>query len=469
MAPRPPCEQTILPLARLGLGLLAVAAACRFFSTAQGAELDRVRVALLIDGMATRGAAYDSTELHALGVDGLAAVLDAFLPGTAPPQPPATGPSADAVARRLAELDHDDFAIREAASSWLQTHARPQRALLAAAAADTVERRLRIERILASWEQRPPVRLSAYLTGLWAFLEQIHDPPRLNLLARRTAAALHEGFPAGDQLHLLRLCLAGVAHGGDEHACDLLRPLVRHPDRRVATLVVETVGAYKHPPTFLPRLLIDALESERTEVIEAALRFLSDSQPASHRAALWQALKALRQHAEEGLRFQACLPLVRVFHDAQAWSDVIAQTASADRARARTAWNWIGDTRPARQPPSEELLDVLDRFLARGTPAQRRAAAQALGLYEGPAVIERLAGLLADGDLAVVAQVQRALQLRIPQEKVQEQLSILADRHPSPQVRQQLRAMMPSLHPPLSSPQRTEGLPASARPGSDAG
>src|SRR5687767_3181576 len=47
------------------------------------ADIDPVKLALLVDGMATRGSSYDASELHALGKDGLAAVLDYLLPETA--------------------------------------------------------------------------------------------------------------------------------------------------------------------------------------------------------------------------------------------------------------------------------------------------------------------------------------------------------------------------------------------------
>jgi hypothetical protein len=431
---------------------------------ASAVELDRIRVALLIDGMAARGADYDPTELNALGVDGLAAVLDYFLPQTAPAEAPpaAADPPADEVLRRLRALDDEEFATREAATAWLIAHARPQRALVAAwGQCDVLERRLRVERVLASWEVRPVERASAYLTGLWAYLEQVHDPPRLALLSRRTRRALEQGLPEGDQLHLLRLCLAGVAHGQHEAACDVLRPLVEHPDVRVATLVVETVGAYKRQPQFVPRLVVDALGSPRPAVVEAALRFLVGSGDTPHREALYAALKALLRHPDESLRFQACLPLIRDFHDAQAWSDVIAQTASADAGRVRTAWNWIGDTRPGGQAPSAELLQVFDRFLADGTPAQRRAAAQALGAYAGPAVVQRLVQLLADREDAIAQHAQTRLRALAQERSVQVQLAHLAREHSDPRVRQRLEALVPPSS--AVSPTRWDAAPAEVR------
>jgi hypothetical protein len=441
-----------LALARLGrpwpraAGLLASVLASLLTLPAGAVELDRLRVALLIDAMATRGAGYDPTELNALGVDGLAAVLDYFLPQTAPApvQAAPADPPAHEVLRRLEALDAEDFATREAATAWLIAHARPQRALVAAwSESDVLERRLRVQRVLASWEVRPAARLSTYLTGLWAYLEQITDPPRVELLAWRTRLALEQGLPEGDQLHLLRLCLAGVAHAQHEAACDRLRPLVRHPDVRVAALVVETIGAYKRQPQFVPLLLIDALASDRPAVVEAALRFLAGSRDTQRREALYEALKALTRHPDESLRFQACLPLIRDFHDAWAWSYVIAQTANADAGRVRTAWNWIGDTRPTGELPSAELLQACDRFLAEGTPAQRRAATQALGVYAGPAVVRRLAQLLADRDPSVAQQAEARLRALAQETSVRTQLAMLAREHPNPQTRKRVQALVP--------------------------
>src|SRR5206468_1205775 len=134
--------------------------------------------------------------------------------------------------------------------------------------------RLRAERVIASWEPHYAERLNAYLSGFWAYLEGISDSARLQLLAQRTLQAFDQGMPAGDRLHLLRLCIAGVAHGRDDASCELLRPLIRHQDVQIATLVTETTGAYKADARFVPQLLVDALANDRAPVVEAALRFV---------------------------------------------------------------------------------------------------------------------------------------------------------------------------------------------------
>ena len=149
----------------------------------------------------------------------------------------------------------------------------------------------------------------------------------------------------------MRLCIAGVAHGRDETSCDILRPLIRHSDARIATLVTETVGAYRMHAAFLPPLLIDALASDQKAVVEAALRFVLGCQDQTRRAELRAALRRVFQGSDESLKFQASLPLIRDFQDPVAWSYVLEQTASKDVNRARTALNWIGDTKRPPLPP----------------------------------------------------------------------------------------------------------------------
>ena len=83
---------------------------CSVESIGIAAEIDPIKIALLVDGMASRGSGYDAAELHALGADGLAAVLNHLLPDTAPPAPPKpVGPPEAEIRRLIARLDADDF------------------------------------------------------------------------------------------------------------------------------------------------------------------------------------------------------------------------------------------------------------------------------------------------------------------------------------------------------------------------
>ncbi len=125
-------------------------------SLAFSAEVDPIKIALLVDWMANQGSGYDARELHALGADGLAGVLDYLLPETAPPRPPPQRPAEEEIRRLLQRLDADDFRAREAATEELIARGRGRRTLIEEAAqSDSLEVRLRAERVLASWESRP--------------------------------------------------------------------------------------------------------------------------------------------------------------------------------------------------------------------------------------------------------------------------------------------------------------------------
>src|SRR3954449_12117890 len=102
------------------------------FSPAAAAdEINPIKIALLVDGMANRGSSYEAAELHALGADGLAAVIDHLLPDTAPPPKPIlSGPPEDEIRGLIARLDADEFPEREGATHELIEKARGRRDLI---------------------------------------------------------------------------------------------------------------------------------------------------------------------------------------------------------------------------------------------------------------------------------------------------------------------------------------------------
>jgi hypothetical protein len=262
---------------------------------------------------------------------------------------------------------------------------------------------------LASWESRPTARLNAYLSGYWAYVEGLHDSDELRILAERTIKILEGGMPEGDRLHFVRLCIAGVAHGHDDASCDLLRSLVGHSDARIATLVVETSGAYKTEPKFVPQLLVDAIADARPPVAEAALRFVLGAQDTNRRPAIYAALQKVFNGQDESMKFQACLPLIRDYHDSDAWLYVVQQTANKDANRARTAFNWIGDTKNCGEEADPRFLERLVTLFASAAVEQRRAAAQVVGTFVGPDVVLRLIAMLGDGDASVSQQANSCL------------------------------------------------------------
>jgi len=230
--------------------------------------------------------------------------------------------------------------------------------------------------------------------------------------------AFEQGMPQGDRLHLLRLCLAGVAHGRDAPSCDLLRPLIEHQDARVAVLAAETVGAYKTDASFFPSILIDALGSKRQSVVEAALRFAVGSTDERQREALHKALRHNFANQGESLKFQACLPLIRDFHDPAAWAYVLLQTQSKDENRSRTACNWVGDSASPGQPATDALAQAFAPLLKSSNADLRRWTVQALGSYSGEQVVRCLIPILSDNDEQVVRHVVASLRKQPDQKLV---------------------------------------------------
>src|SRR4051812_46506954 len=110
------------------LRLFLIATLCSGVGVA--AEIDPIKIVLLVDGMAARGSGYDAAELHALGADGLSGVLDYLLPDTAPPRQLPEGPPEEQIRALIGRLDADDFRVREAATEELIAQVKSRRNLI---------------------------------------------------------------------------------------------------------------------------------------------------------------------------------------------------------------------------------------------------------------------------------------------------------------------------------------------------
>ena len=87
---------------------------CILVFSGYAAENDALKTVVLVEAMASRGAGYDASELHARGVEGLTVVLNHLLPDTAPPAAPLPPGLPDEEVRHLiARLDADSFRDRE--------------------------------------------------------------------------------------------------------------------------------------------------------------------------------------------------------------------------------------------------------------------------------------------------------------------------------------------------------------------
>ena len=324
--------------------------------------------------MELQGSAYDPKGLHELSIAGLTGVLDHFFPETAAVRKEEAKPPEDEVKRLIEQLGNDDFKIRESATDQLVARARPCRELLVKAAlSDDAEVRLRAQRILAAWEPKAGDLGDRTLGGLWTYLERIRDGERLDLLARRVVAEFQRGWPEGRKLHHLRLCVAGLAKGANEPSCEHLRKLVASQDSRIARFITETIGSYKSDGQFFPPLLLDALASERDDVASVAIRWIGKCQSSSRTSEIHKALRTIFERRDEALKFQACLPLIQEFDDADAWLYLIDETRSKAPLRSAAALSSLADAKHSGREASTELLDKLAGPLASPTLSLRWA------------------------------------------------------------------------------------------------
>jgi hypothetical protein len=427
------------------LAILLLGHAAPLFGEPQPAANVQDRIDEELTAMELQGSAYNPKALHELGTAGLAGVLDHFFPDTADTKPQVKPPDDD-VKRWLEQLGSDEFKVRETATEQLIARGKPSRDLLLKAAdSDDAEVRLRVRRILAAWEPKTGGIGERGLGGFWNYAEGLRDRERLELLARRVLAEFQRGWPEGSKLHLLRLCVAGVAKGGDDASCELLRPLVADKDVRIAKFVTETAGSYKADDRFFPQLMLDALASERDDVVQVAIRWTQNCSQSPQADAVLEALRAIFSKRSDALKFQVCTPLIQEFDDPEAWLHLIEQTQSKEPLRSASALSSLADAKHSGRVAPEELLTKLAKPLSSPTLSLRWGATKALGTHSGDAVIERLIPLLGDAEQSVYDEAQRCLLKQSDKALVRQQLAAARDAHASEQVRQRAADLLKKL------------------------
>jgi hypothetical protein len=385
--------------------------------------------------MGVKGSAYDPQKMHALGADGLNVLLDRLFPETAP-KPAEALPDEAEIRRLIKQLGSDDYAGRESATTRLIAIGRPRREmLLGAAESDDAEVRLRSRRILSAWEVRGPSLIEASLSGFWKYAEGLNDAREHELLARRAVAVLEHDFPEGPKLHLTRLVIAGVAKGGNESACEILRPLIASQDRRIAKFVTETVGSYKSNDAFYPSLLVDALGSSDEEVVQTAIRWSESCRSVERAEEVRLALVKIFQSGSPALKFQATYPLTREFDDAEAWSYLIAQCRSPDPLRSAAAQARLADAKHSPRRLPAEVLDKVSPHFESDQLVERWGATKIVAIHDGPEVVERLIPLLGDEANSVADEAERGLAKQSRRDETREALATAAKSHANPAVR----------------------------------
>jgi hypothetical protein len=372
--------------------------------------------------MSARGGQFSPARLRALGIGGLSAILDQLLPETA-------GQGLSEAARQTAkglidQLGHDRFEVREAASERLNQTGPAVHSLVAqAAASGDAERSWRAARIVRRWAAERS-RHEAHRTAAFAvYLRQLDGGPELAEIARRTRLVLEAGIPPRGRDQLLHHCLVAVADSNDDRYTDTLRPLLGHENLAVPLLVVDTVGSALQQRGF-PGLLVEALDSDREEVVWAAIQWTPNCRRPDRRARVRRRLVELFEGDNDTLRFWACVPLANSFAYEPAADYLLAQTHSDDPQRRSQAIEMIGDGSNRGRPASTKLLAAMRPLLRSDDYQTRRAAARAMAVYAGEDVVRELLPLLDDAKASIGTEVG----FRLAQQPDQQMLCrVLAD------------------------------------------
>ena len=401
-------------------------------SVAQQVDVELVR-------MASQGDSYDPEPLNALGVDGLAAVLNRIFPETAPR--PEGVPEGE-IKRLIAQLGSEEYLLRSAATEHLVARAWSHRKLIDEATRHSdAEIRLRARLVLDAWEDLPADNWQPHVPGLSTYVLRIKDRARLEVLAKRTAAVLGKGFPAPDELNLVRVCLQGIAQGGDEASGEALRPLMQHEDAMVAFLVGHSISAHKPEGEAFCELLVDALASDSDEVVETVIKRARRGELAGSQR-LRGALRKVFDHRKDSLKFQAAFPLMHEFRDAEAEAYLLAQTKSQDTGRAYEALTMLASDAKAGRPATRAILDHLTPHLQSTNTEFRRAAARSLATYAGEDVVSALIPLLGDKAPDMIEQAKRGLQQQPDQDMVRRLLAEFAEEDAQPAARAGARELL---------------------------
>lgn len=367
---------------------------------AHGQQAD-AEVMRILSEMAAQGTRFQPAGLRALGRPGLSAVLDHLLPDTAEPE--STRAARETVARLIAQLGHDDFRVREAATAALTEFgplAKP--ALLEATRNADAEISWRAVRILKKWNTVQGRDERKLVDAFAVYLHQLNDADCFQELARRVKLALDGTAPDGARHQLLSHCLMAIGRSGRDEYSDVLKPLLKHENVYVAGLVTEMVGSAADN---FPPLLLDALRSDREKVVTAAIKCVPNCRREPRRAEVRRLLLSLFEGDNEPLKFQACLPLTQGFNHPQAAEYLLAQAGSKDPQRRARAIAWIGDPSNRGRPASPELLKTLRPLLESKDYKIRREAMRALAVYSGENVVHALLPLLNDPKAVIATEV----------------------------------------------------------------
>jgi len=354
--------------------------------------------------MATHRSQFDPSGLHAMGYEGLSAVLDRLLPDTARPAAGAADTADETVDRIIARLGDERFLVRESATRELIELGRAVRPrLIEAAGHADAEIRWRARSILRKWEIEVKEDKSRFVAGFEAYCEGIQGQRRIEELAERARLVLDGGAPDGARRQIVTACMAAVARNGDDRYTDRFRPLLEHEDVQVPVLVVRAIGAAVADRD-CPVLLLDALADDRRETVMEAMRWAPHCGDGPHKSDVRRLLIGLFEGEDEELKLQVSFPLMSVFDDPRAADYLLAQLAGPDEQRRSQAFDWIGDAGNFGKPASAKLLDAMGPLLQSPDHRVRRQALRTLSIYSGEEVVKRLIPMLADPNASIAGE-----------------------------------------------------------------
>jgi HEAT repeat protein len=266
--------------------------------------------------------------------------------------------------------------------------------------------RIWINGIIACWNEERIDDASQYLRVLKVKIEGLKDPESLNILASAVLVALGKSSADYKNDQLAKYIIRALAKAGNDDCSEILMPLLDHPEPGIAVLVVREMGGDNR---YFPPLLLKALESNRPEVVDAAISWTPNCWDKKRNAEVHRLLRKIFEGENEALRFQACFPLMHGYGDKEAVFYLLTQTQSEDRKRALRAIGWIGDACNFGKPAYPELLENLAPHFYSEDDQLRRAAYDALGTYSGEDVVRNLIAALGDNSEIIVEEARRSL------------------------------------------------------------
>ena len=395
--------------------------------------------------METGGSHFDPRQLQMLGRPGLSGVLDHLLPDTAAAAPPR--PDSGRTAALIAQLGHERFRVREAATLQLsEMGSQIKPALIEATDHADAEIAWRAKRILRKWEakQEDAPQENPQVAALTAYLQHIEDDGCLMELAVRTRKALERGIPGGWRYELLWQSLMAIARSRREDCANALRPLLAHRDVGVPLLVVDRLG-YKAGNPFFPAVMREALQSSRSEIAFAAIRALPERLDYPGKDDVRRRLIAVFAGKDEVLKLYAAFPLMRDFDDPAALDCLLAEASNPDTERRTKALGWLGHRSVLGRPVPAKLLESFTPLLKSKDFDTRRTAAETLAMYAGEEVVRSLLPLLDDPNSQFAEQMAYRLDHQPDKQMLRRVLSAAAKDDANETVRQRAATVLENL------------------------